>query len=457
MYAKKRKRCISKKNARRLLVVAFVAIVIVAIVKFCNEHFYFNTYINGVNCSFLTVDKAAEKIQQNLNDRVIAIKVNETQSYFVTGDSFGLRITDFEELAHFLESQKKGSYNLKYEYTLVETVKVDTDKIRCYLSSIDELQIKNMIWPKDAHLQQGEDGFLSIVPEVYGNWIDLENATSYCATQIKANEQFVDLSFIAHVEPSIFYDNEELNEKKDTINSILSTSIIFRLCDGSVDILDNTVMKNWIYTDKAGQYYINVKKGVTDFVWAQWEKLNEINGKIIFNPTGLENPVIISLREDQRLILNVDEEIRQIQELLKTPGSYVMEPVYFNPLNLDDILNFIEIDIRRQTVWMYYNGECIVETKCVTGNLSKGYDTPLGIFHLVEKATDATLMENSHANYWMLFYDGCGLHDALWRSEFGGDIYKSNGSHGCVNLPLDAAKTIYKYAEINMLIIIYFS
>ena len=32
-----------------------------------------------------------------------------------------------------------------------------------------------------------------------------------------------------------------------------------------------------------------------------------------------------------------------------------------------------------------------------------------------------------------------GLHDASWRGSFGGSIYQSNGSHGCVNLPPDKA------------------
>ena len=36
-----------------------------------------------------------------------------------------------------------------------------------------------------------------------------------------------------------------------------------------------------------------------------------------------------------------------------------------------------------------------------------------------------------------------GLHDASWRSNFGGDYYLYAGSHGCVNTPEDAMKTIY--------------
>ena len=45
----------------------------------------------------------------------------------------------------------------------------------------------------------------------------------------------------------------------------------------------------------------------------------------------------------------------------------------------------------------------------------------------------------------MQFYEGYGLHDATWRSnyEFGGDTYWYSGSHGCVNLPYSAAESLY--------------
>jgi len=49
----------------------------------------------------------------------------------------------------------------------------------------------------------------------------------------------------------------------------------------------------------------------------------------------------------------------------------------------------------------------------------------------------------------MPFNNGIGLHDATWKSKFGGVVYKGNGSHGCVNCPLDLAKTIYNSIDVN--------
>ena len=40
--------------------------------------------------------------------------------------------------------------------------------------------------------------------------------------------------------------------------------------------------------------------------------------------------------------------------------------------------------------------------------------------------------------------DGEGFHDARWRNQFGGDIYLTNGSHGCVNMPPEMAGKLFE-------------
>ena len=83
-------------------------------------------------------------------------------------------------------------------------------------------------------------------------------------------------------------------------------------------------------------------------------------------------------------------------------------------------------------------GEEKVSTDCVTGNSSKGHDTPTGIYPINYLERDATLNGENYSSpvsYWMPFNGNIGLHDASWRSSFGGNIYKYSGSHGCVNLP----------------------
>ena len=58
--------------------------------------------------------------------------------------------------------------------------------------------------------------------------------------------------------------------------------------------------------------------------------------------------------------------------------------------------------------------------------------------------------------YWMPFNGNVGIHDAdTWRSEYGGEIYKTSGSHGCVNTPTANAEKIFNTVEIGTPVIVY--
>ena len=108
---------------------------------------------------------------------------------------------------------------------------------------------------------------------------------------------------------------------------------------------------------------------------------------------------------------------------------------------------YVEINLTAQHLFFYKDGKMLVESDFVSGNSSRGWTTPPGAFPLTYKERNATLKGEGYrtpVSYWMPFNGGIGLHDANWRSEFGGTIYKTNGSHGCINLPPSVAKTIYE-------------
>ncbi len=94
----------------------------------------------------------------------------------------------------------------------------------------------------------------------------------------------------------------------------------------------------------------------------------------------------------------------------------------------------------------------------MSGNVSRGHTTPAGLYSLTYKQRDAVLKGEGYASpvkYWMPFNGGIGFHDASWRSSFGGSIYKTGGSHGCVNMPYAAAKELYENVYAGMPVICY--
>ena len=118
---------------------------------------------------------------------------------------------------------------------------------------------------------------------------------------------------------------------------------------------------------------------------------------------------------------------------------------------------YVEISISQQRMWLYKDGKVIVDTPVVTG--TKGsMDTPKGYFTIYSRARNTTLYGPGYASpvdYWMAFSGGCGIHDASWRSSFGGNIYTYNGSHGCVNTPYNAVRTVYNNTSVGTPVIVY--
>ncbi len=117
----------------------------------------------------------------------------------------------------------------------------------------------------------------------------------------------------------------------------------------------------------------------------------------------------------------------------------------------NDIGNtYVEIDLSRQHLWFYKAGRLITEGDIVSGNVNNDCATPAGIYSLVYKQKDTVLKGQGYAspvNFWMPFNGGIGIHDASWRYNFGGDIYTTNGSHGCINAPYDLANKIFNNIE----------
>ncbi len=121
------------------------------------------------------------------------------------------------------------------------------------------------------------------------------------------------------------------------------------------------------------------------------------------------------------------------------------------PLN-----TYIDIDLEKQHVTYILDGNIVFETDCVTGDVSKDRQTPTGVYAIYAHIPGQYLTGPTWKNwvdYWLPFSPGgCGIHDATWRKKFGGEIYKTNGSHGCVNISHDAAKELFGMVGIGTVV-----
>ncbi len=120
---------------------------------------------------------------------------------------------------------------------------------------------------------------------------------------------------------------------------------------------------------------------------------------------------------------------------------------------------YVEIDISNQILYYYENGTQRFTTSIVTGNHRLGHDTPTGVYRILGKQRNITLTGKGYASpvkYWMNFIgNSIGLHDANWRSSFGGSIYLTNGSHGCVNIPPAVMPELYGMVSVGTPVVLY--
>ena len=144
----------------------------------------------------------------------------------------------------------------------------------------------------------------------------------------------------------------------------------------------------------------------------------------------------------------------------KVYGTYTKMSLYISDTAYGEYVGttYVAICIESQYMWYYKNNNLVVSTSVVTGNYNS-MDTPKGYHSVQSKASPCTLVGDgyvSYVDYWIAFIgSGYGIHDASWRSEFGGEIYKGNGSHGCVNTPYNAVQTIYNNISVGTPVIVY--
>lgn len=418
-----------------------------------NEVFFPNTTINGMDVSEKTVDQVKEMIASGIQGYSLTVRERGGNTEEIFGAEIGLKSEFDGSLEHYLESQEPMQWfrhrSKQTEYEIPAMISYDEQKLSEKIDGLECLKEENSRAPINAHISEYQPGQgYSIVPEEQGNLLNKETVTEGITHAIDNLDKEVDLEELdAYEKPEVTSENEELKELKEKLDRYASMSVTYQFGD-SRETLGGDTISQWISVGDDGSISLDrnqvaayVKNLASKYDTAYKSKtLNTSYGKTVTISKGFYGWRI-----------NQNEETNQLYEIIQSGESQTREPVYSQKANshgANDYGNtYVEINLTAQHLFFYKNGKLVVESDFVSGNHAKNYDTPSGAYPLTYKQRDATLKGENYrtpVSYWMPFNGNIGMHDAYWRSSFGGQIYMTNGSHGCVNLPPAIAKTIFE-------------
>ena len=423
-----------------------------------------NITINGVNCSGLSYQQATEEIGESWNSKHIQVvgKLGETLADYTDFDcTYDIK----DQLAtikqdHLISAALNHYLHVPFSATVAMNVQHCGGDFAKAVKNSEFLNKGNVTETKDAYVDLNDPAF-PIIAEVYGNKVseaayldDILHAISMGQFRFEFDEN-------AYMSiPEVKSDDPELIKYQEFCVKYLGQNISYKLGDESFSLTAEE-LQNLMTDDMSGEAD---ESKVAAFAKSLKKKYDIVGGERKF--TSLTGKTFTVNGGDYGWIIDEEAEAKQLAEDINSHKDVNREPEfsqkgqgeYSRTLDLGD--TYIDIDITKQHVVYFEKGKKKFETDCVSGCVIAGHSTPTGVYQIRNKLRNITLKGGgkkgskgyyeSPVSYWMAFIGGSiGLHDATWRSNFGGEIYKTAGSHGCVNLPLKNAGKLYNMISIG--------
>lgn len=436
------------------------------------KRFLPNTWCNGEYCTGLTVEEANRLLKSQRKNPIILLKDREGNTQL-----FPLSDIDYNEdytgsLSRLKKEQKPYLWILavkhKNDYAVMDEIHYDVEKAK-------------KLWLNSKLLAEENDKEYSVklIKEDTGyflydglhNRLDKEKAFQYLIDCIDNKKvlAYIDNSFYADID----YDNQQKNIMKlwSKVELYQRASIIYNMGAEEItlsagELSDFLLRKDGIPAiDSEGYLQIDEEK-LSEYIDSLLEEYNTFGKEREFVTT--KGDMIQVKGGTYGTLIDRDKELYWLKDALnmiikENRASVTHDPFYEKEGYVhgkDDIGDtYIEIDMTDQKLYFYREGELFLESDIVTGNLRRKMDTPEGINYIYNKQKNRTLRGPNYASfvkYWMPVKGNIGIHDAGWRDEFGGEIYKTNGSHGCINMPTKNAEILYENTKIGMPVIMYY-
>lgn len=426
--------------------------------------FFPRTQINGLDVSGCSVEEVKKMIASGVDGYVLTLQERDDRSEEISGKEIALHPEFDGGLEQLLAEQNPYAWLVHSfqpeEYTIDTMIVYDEAALEQQLAALQALDPALAREPVNAAISDYVFGQgYSIVPETEGTVLKEDEFREAVKTAILNLQPELSLEEASvYKEPEIKADDPRLTEQLAAMNRYASVTVTYRFGEAR-EVLNGDRIHQWLLPGEDGSVALDSGK-IAQYV----EEL-----AIAHNTAHKAKTLKTSYGQTVQIKggtygwkINQAAEAEELASVIRSGQSTEREPVYSQKAASHDGNDYgdtyVELNLTAQHLFFYKDGNLIVESDFVSGNLAKGWGTPAGSYPLTYKQRNATLKGENYrtpVDYWMPFNGGIGMHDATWRSSFGGTIYKTNGSHGCINLPHNVAKKIFENISGGMPVLCY--
>ena len=427
-------------------------------------HYFWRTEIDGTDVSFRSRERVREEC---LNPEIyyeLVITGRDEMEDVLTPAELGMSYV-FDDTLDRFSAQMSGWAWPKMFFSsstceLPRVVTYEDDALEKRLRESPFFDPDHIRKPRDAKISEYVAGSgYSIIPEDSGTVLDFEKVKEAAGKALKELEEELDLREGGfYSDADVKSDDPGLKRALETANRYAGAEITYHW-NGEEEVIDGSLISTWITID-GDEVHLD-EEAVREHVNGLAKKHDTFGREREFTAS---DGTLHRLKGSYGWWTNRVGETQELLSSIENGERLEKEPLYFSrgyaegPAGEDIGNSYVEIDLGGQHLYLYIDGKKILESDLVSGNVARGYATPAGVYGLTYKERNATLTGETYATpvkYWMPFNGNIGMHDASWRKEFGGEIYRTNGSHGCINLPEEIAETIYGYVEQGFPVVCY--
>ncbi|MGN0168849.1 MAG: L,D-transpeptidase [Acetatifactor sp.] len=437
-----------------------------ALALYYRNNFPVNTWINGVYCTGKTIEEVNEELISQTELPLLVIEEAD-------GDRWEISLQAADAKADYKSALKSYLYqNATYQWmnhlnepvlATLDEVQYDWDreKLRLLFDNLSFVQ-EAVSGAAGVEVQQTAEGY--VLHDGNTEHLNTEKAFQYVEKCLKKGEHYVRLKDGGCYETL----KDDVQDKAQRLlwrqfEEIFACNLIYDMGAEQIPLTPD-ILSRFLTVD--GDNVAVDSEGMQGWLEELAAEYNTVNTTRQFQSTRgdvVEVPYVTYGTE-----LDTEAEFKWLMENVWENKKVRSQPEYHVPSylregfvrGLDDIGDtYIEVDMTGQHMYYYVEGELVLDTDVVTGNTGRRMGTPEGINYVYNKQKNRVLRGPGYATpvkYWVPVKGSIGIHDASWRTEFGGEIYKTNGSHGCINTPSDVMSELYDMVEIGTPVIMFY-